>query len=220
MKVADFEFDLPPERIAQRPLEARDGSRLMVVDRTTEVVDHRRFSDLVDLLDPGDLLVDGLPATGASFLDADTLLFTLPTLSPGVHEMTIADGAITSSVTGNAPVRAFSSQFIIASLPSVETLTPQNLSSTGATLRVNISDVGFDNPDLTIYLGDEDVGMAVLVIVEPGRAGGEPAVGDSGALCHVAKLAPAKVPAPTITPAVFKNSRLSIFQFSNKNAIS
>jgi S-adenosylmethionine:tRNA ribosyltransferase-isomerase len=57
MKVADFDFDLPPDRIAQEPAGIRDASRLMVVDRTTGGVVHRRFADLPDELRAGDLLV-------------------------------------------------------------------------------------------------------------------------------------------------------------------
>ena len=57
MNVADFDFELPAERIAQRPASRRDGSRLLVLDRETGALRHRRFSDLADLLNPGDLLV-------------------------------------------------------------------------------------------------------------------------------------------------------------------
>jgi len=53
----DFHFDLPPELIAQAPAPRRDESRLLVLHRPTERIDHRRFSDLTDYLDPGDLLV-------------------------------------------------------------------------------------------------------------------------------------------------------------------
>ena len=57
MRVADFDFELPPERIAQEPAAARDGSRLMVLDRGTGAVAHRGFADLSDELRAGDLLV-------------------------------------------------------------------------------------------------------------------------------------------------------------------
>jgi S-adenosylmethionine:tRNA ribosyltransferase-isomerase len=57
MKVADFDFELPPERIAQEPSAARDGSRLMVLDRDTGAVSHRGFADLPTELRAGDLLV-------------------------------------------------------------------------------------------------------------------------------------------------------------------
>lgn len=56
MKVADFDFDLPPELVAQEPLERRDESRLMVVPRDGEI-EHRSFRDIVDYLRSGDALV-------------------------------------------------------------------------------------------------------------------------------------------------------------------
>ncbi|MBI4498398.1 MAG: tRNA preQ1(34) S-adenosylmethionine ribosyltransferase-isomerase QueA [Chloroflexi bacterium] len=57
MKTADFDYTLPPDRIAQEPLEPRDQARLLVVDRGTGALAHHRFTDLPDLLAPGDLLV-------------------------------------------------------------------------------------------------------------------------------------------------------------------
>jgi len=57
LKTSDFDFDLPADLIAQRPLARRDESRLMVVDRTSGGIEHRRFSDLVDLIPRGDALV-------------------------------------------------------------------------------------------------------------------------------------------------------------------
>ena len=54
---ADYDFALPPELIAQSPLARRDASRLMVVDRTSGTISHRRFSDLPELIAPGDLLI-------------------------------------------------------------------------------------------------------------------------------------------------------------------
>jgi S-adenosylmethionine:tRNA ribosyltransferase-isomerase len=57
MNVADFDYDLPPGSIAQHPASRRDRSRLLVLDRGSGRVDHRRFDDLPRLLRPGDLLV-------------------------------------------------------------------------------------------------------------------------------------------------------------------
>ena len=57
MKKSDFYFELPPELIAQTPLEKRVSSRLMCMDRETGEVSHRVFSDLAELLRPGDCLV-------------------------------------------------------------------------------------------------------------------------------------------------------------------
>ena len=57
LKTHDFYYDLPEELIAQTPLERRDASRLMTLDRKTGEVTHRHFYDLLELLQPGDCLV-------------------------------------------------------------------------------------------------------------------------------------------------------------------
>ena len=56
-KTKDFYYDLPEELIAQTPLQRRDASRLMVLDRTTGAVTHKHFYDIIDYLNPGDCLV-------------------------------------------------------------------------------------------------------------------------------------------------------------------
>lgn len=57
MRTSDFDYDLPPELIAQTPIEPRDASRLLVVNRASGELAHRHFSDIGDYLRPGDLLV-------------------------------------------------------------------------------------------------------------------------------------------------------------------
>ena len=57
MRVDAFDYDLPVERIAQRPARHREDSRLLLLDRATGSVAHRQFRDLAGLLRPGDLLV-------------------------------------------------------------------------------------------------------------------------------------------------------------------
>jgi len=57
MKIEDFDFDLPKELIAQTPVEPRDSSRLMVINRKTQTITHSRFNQLVEFLKPGDVLV-------------------------------------------------------------------------------------------------------------------------------------------------------------------
>lgn len=57
MKLSDFMYDLPEERIAQTPVEPRDHSRLMVIHRDTDEIEHRHFYDVIDYLNPGDVLV-------------------------------------------------------------------------------------------------------------------------------------------------------------------
>jgi S-adenosylmethionine:tRNA ribosyltransferase-isomerase len=57
LKTSDFDYQLPPELIAQTPIEPRDTSRLLVMRRLGESIEHRRFRDLGEYLRPGDLLV-------------------------------------------------------------------------------------------------------------------------------------------------------------------
>ncbi|MGL4571344.1 MAG: tRNA preQ1(34) S-adenosylmethionine ribosyltransferase-isomerase QueA [Clostridium sp.] len=57
MKVSDFDFYLPEELIAQHPLEKRDSSRLMVLDKKTGEIDHKIFKDIINYLNEGDTLV-------------------------------------------------------------------------------------------------------------------------------------------------------------------
>lgn len=57
MLVTDFDYELPQELIAQHPMEPRDHSRLLVVDKHTGELQHKHFYDLVDYLRPGDVLV-------------------------------------------------------------------------------------------------------------------------------------------------------------------
>jgi S-adenosylmethionine:tRNA ribosyltransferase-isomerase len=56
-RTADYDYELPPERIAQVPLARRDESRLMIVRRDTGEIAHARFSDLADLFEAGDAIV-------------------------------------------------------------------------------------------------------------------------------------------------------------------
>jgi S-adenosylmethionine:tRNA ribosyltransferase-isomerase len=57
LKTFDFNYELPPERIAQHPIEPRDASRLLVLDRRSGEVQHAIFRDIGGFLHPGDLLV-------------------------------------------------------------------------------------------------------------------------------------------------------------------
>ena len=57
MRTADFDYDLPPELIAQHPAAERDQSRLLVLDRALGRTEHRQFRDLLAYLRPGDLVV-------------------------------------------------------------------------------------------------------------------------------------------------------------------
>lgn len=56
-KTSDFDYELPEELIAQTPLEKRDASRLLTLDRNSGAISHRHFYEIVDLLNPGDCLI-------------------------------------------------------------------------------------------------------------------------------------------------------------------
>jgi len=57
MRTKDFYFDLPESQIAQTPLEQRDQSKLMCLNKDTGAIEHRIFSDVIDMFNPGDCLV-------------------------------------------------------------------------------------------------------------------------------------------------------------------
>lgn len=57
MKTDDFDYELPEELIAQSPLEKRDTSKLLVLDKTTCEINHKHFTDIIDYLVEGDTLV-------------------------------------------------------------------------------------------------------------------------------------------------------------------
>ena len=131
MKTSDFYYELPQELIAQTPLQKRDASRLMVLDRQSGTIEHRVFSDLKEFLRPGDCLVMNdsrvlparllghrLPGGGA----AEVLLLQDKgdgvwecLVKPGRHlregtRITFGDGTLTATVqavleTGNRLVK-------------------------------------------------------------------------------------------------------------------
>lgn len=57
MQVSEFNYNLPEELIAQTPLKKRDTSRLMVLDRSENTIEHKLFKDIIEYLKPGDVLV-------------------------------------------------------------------------------------------------------------------------------------------------------------------
>ena len=57
MRTSDFDYDLPSHLIAQTPVEPRDSSRLLTLDRATSRIEHRRFTDILECLRAGDLMV-------------------------------------------------------------------------------------------------------------------------------------------------------------------
>lgn len=93
MKTSDFDYYLPPELIAQTPIEPRDRSRLLVLNRKDSSIEHRHFADVVDYLRDGDVLVlnntrviparlTGIKADSGGKLD----ILLLRRLSPNVWE--------------------------------------------------------------------------------------------------------------------------------------
>ena len=97
-RTSDFDFDLPPELIAQHPLERRDASRLMVVDRASGEFRNGSFTDLVELIAPNDVLVVNrtrvirarLLGSRASGAPAEILL--LRPLGDGRYEAMVSPG--------------------------------------------------------------------------------------------------------------------------------
>ena len=121
MKTHDFYYELPQELIAQTPLQRRDSSRLLVMDRETGELEHRHFHDLIDYLHPGDCLVlnnsrvlparllgHRVPSGGAvevlllKDLGDDTWdCLTKPgRKTPVGTELSFGDGALTATVVG------------------------------------------------------------------------------------------------------------------------
>ena len=101
---SDYDFELPHELIAQRPLERRDASRLMIVDRAAGSIRHGAFTDIVELLAPRDVLVVNrsrvlrarLLGTRASGAPAEILL--LKPLGDGRYQV----GAVTIGVRADS----------------------------------------------------------------------------------------------------------------------
>jgi len=57
VRTEDFDYELPENLIAQTPLKQRDSSRLLVLDKETGTIEHKKFTDIIDYLNPGDVLV-------------------------------------------------------------------------------------------------------------------------------------------------------------------
>jgi len=76
-RLNDYDYDLPRELIAQRPLEDRDDSRMMVLHRDTQTIEHRYFRELKKFLEPGDLVVlnDTRVLAARRFSDDGTIEF-------------------------------------------------------------------------------------------------------------------------------------------------
>ncbi|MEO5817407.1 MAG: tRNA preQ1(34) S-adenosylmethionine ribosyltransferase-isomerase QueA [Gemmatimonadaceae bacterium] len=96
---ADYDFDLPPELIAQTPLPRRDASRLMVIDRATGYIAHRSFTDMPELVAPRDVLVVNRSKVVKARLlgtrvgsGAPAEIFLLNALGDGLYEAMVSPG--------------------------------------------------------------------------------------------------------------------------------
>ena len=97
-RTSDYDFYLPGNQVAQQPLERRDASRLMVVNRAAGTIEHRVFRDIVELIDPRDVLVVNrtrvlharLLGTRASGAPAESLL--LKSIGGGEYEAMVSPG--------------------------------------------------------------------------------------------------------------------------------
>ena len=65
---SDFFYDLPEELIAQHPADVRDSSRLMVLHRNNKTIEHKIFSEIIDYLREGDVLVINDSKAGGNYL--------------------------------------------------------------------------------------------------------------------------------------------------------
>ncbi|HEY6111624.1 MAG TPA: tRNA preQ1(34) S-adenosylmethionine ribosyltransferase-isomerase QueA [Chthoniobacterales bacterium] len=94
-RLSDFDYELPRELIAQRPLLRREESRMMVLYRATQTIEHRRFVELKSLLAPGDLLVlnDTRVLPARKFSDDHTIEFLfVERLAPGRWKCLVKPG--------------------------------------------------------------------------------------------------------------------------------
>jgi S-adenosylmethionine:tRNA ribosyltransferase-isomerase len=98
-RTSDYDFALPTDRIAQRPLERRDASRLLIVDRSAGTLRHGAFSDLERLIPPGDVLVVNRSAVvrarllGTRDSGAPAEVMLLRPRGPGIFEAMVSPGA-------------------------------------------------------------------------------------------------------------------------------
>jgi len=85
----DYDYDLPRELIAQRPPEHRDDSRMMVLHRDTQAIEHRQFRELKTFLQQGDLLVlnDTQVLPARRFSNDGAIEFLFRTARPQAMEM-------------------------------------------------------------------------------------------------------------------------------------
>jgi len=87
MKIDDFDYNLPEELIAQKPADRRDSSRLLVVHRKTDTIEHKHFYDILDYLQEGDCLtLKDLAVSGRDLIAAG--------MKPGPHMGRVLEGLL------------------------------------------------------------------------------------------------------------------------------
>ena len=97
-RTSDYDFDLPADRIAQQPVDRRDASRLMVVDRATGTIEHRVFADIAALIEPRDALVVNRTRVmrarllGSRVSGAPAEILLLKSLGGGRYEAMVSPG--------------------------------------------------------------------------------------------------------------------------------
>ena len=96
MKLSEFEYELPEELIAQYPLKKRSDSKLMVINREDDTIQHKKFTNIVDYFNKGDLLVVNNTKVYPARLqavkdrtDAKVELFLLRELSENLWEVMV-----------------------------------------------------------------------------------------------------------------------------------
>ncbi|SHH36609.1 tRNA preQ1(34) S-adenosylmethionine ribosyltransferase-isomerase QueA [Thermosipho atlanticus] len=99
MNIKDFDYLLPEELIAQKPIEPRDSSRLMVLNREKRVIEHKIFRDIINYLGEGDLLIRNvtkvIPARlyGRKITGAKIELLLLEKIDKGIWEALVKPGS-------------------------------------------------------------------------------------------------------------------------------
>ena len=100
MKLSDFDFDLPEELIAQHPTDKRDESRLLVLHKNTNLIEHKHFYDIIDYLKPGDVLV----RNNSKVIPARLFGYKLDTNAHVEVLILKMDGDVCECLCGNAKV--------------------------------------------------------------------------------------------------------------------
>jgi S-adenosylmethionine:tRNA ribosyltransferase-isomerase len=98
-RTSDYDFELPADRIAQHPLDRRDASRLLIVDRGADTISHGSFTDIETLVPPGDVIVANRSRVvrarllGRRDSGAPAEVMLLRARGPGVYEAMVSPGA-------------------------------------------------------------------------------------------------------------------------------